>query len=115
MSIKEEIEAVATRVYRADGVNYSANAEKEIAKLEQIGFHDAPVCIAKTQYSFTDDPTVIGAPRGFRINVVDVKADAGAGFLVVKTGNIMTMPGLPKVPAAENIDIDSSGRISGLF
>ena len=115
MSIKEEIEAVASRVYRADGVNYSANAEKEIAKLEQIGFHDAPVCIAKTQYSFTDDPTVIGAPRGFRINVVDVKADAGAGFLVVKTGNIMTMPGLPKVPAAENIDIDSSGRISGLF
>ncbi len=115
MSIKEEIEAVASRVYRADGVNYSAAAEKEIAKLEQIGFHDAPVCIAKTQYSFTDDPTVIGAPRGFRINVVDVKADAGAGFLVVKTGNIMTMPGLPKTPAAENIDIDNSGRISGLF
>ncbi|MBR2547913.1 MAG: formate--tetrahydrofolate ligase [Eubacterium sp.] len=115
MSIKEEIEAVASRVYRADGVNYSAAAEKEIAKLEQIGFHDAPVCIAKTQYSFTDDPTVIGAPRGFGINVVDVKADAGAGFLVVKTGNIMTMPGLPKTPAAENIDIDNSGRISGLF
>ena len=115
MSIKEEIEAVATRVYRADGVIYSAAAEKQIDKLEKIGFHDAPVCIAKTQYSFSDNPDLIGAPRGFKVNVVDVKADAGAGFIVVRTGNIMTMPGLPKVPAAENIDVDADGKISGLF
>ena len=115
MSIKEEIEAVAERVYHADGVIYSAKAEKDIDKLEKIGFHDAPVCIAKTQYSFSDDPSLIGAPRGFKIHVEDVKADAGAGFLVVRTGNIMTMPGLPKVPAAENIDVDNEGKISGLF
>ena len=115
MSIKEEIEAVAERVYHADGVIYSAKAEKDIDKLEKIGFHDAPVCIAKTQYSFSDDPSLIGAPRGFKIHVENVKADAGAGFLVVRTGNIMTMPGLPKVPAAENIDVDNEGKISGLF
>ena len=115
MSIKEEIEAVAERVYHAEGVIYSAKAEKDIDKLEKIGFHDAPVCIAKTQYSFSDDPSLIGAPRGFKIHVEDVKADAGAGFLVVRTGNIMTMPGLPKVPAAENIDVDNEGKISGLF
>jgi len=114
-SIKAKIEAVAKRVYHADGVIYSKAAEKQIKELEGIGFTDVPVCMAKTQYSFTDDPTVIGAPDGFRINISDVKADAGAGFIVVKTGDIMTMPGLPKKPAAENIDVDNDGKISGLF
>ncbi|MBR3146755.1 MAG: formate--tetrahydrofolate ligase [Eubacterium sp.] len=115
MSIKEKIEAVATRIYRADGVIYSAAAEKQIQDLERIGFTDVPVCMAKTQYSFSDDPALICAPRGFKVNVADVKADSGAGFIVVRTGNIMTMPGLPKVPAAEKIDVDNDGRISGLF
>ena len=115
MSIKEKIEAVAAKVYRADGVIYSAAAEKQIKDLERIGFTDVPVCMAKTQYSFSDDPDLICAPRGFKVNVADVKADAGAGFIVVRTGNIMTMPGLPKVPAAENIDVDNDGKISGLF
>ena len=115
MSIKEKIEAVATRVYHADGVIYSAAAEKQIKDLERIGFTDVPVCMAKTQYSFSDDPDLICAPRNFKVNVADVKADSGAGFIVVRTGNIMTMPGLPKVPAAENIDVDNDGRISGLF
>ena len=115
MTIKEKIEAVAKRIYRADGVIYSAAAEKEIKDLERIGFTDVPVCMAKTQYSFSDDPDLICAPRGFKVNVADVKADSGAGFIVVRTGNIMTMPGLPKVPAAENIDVDNDGKISGLF
>ena len=115
MTIKEKIETIAKRVYRADGVVYSAAAEKEIQDLERIGFTDVPVCMAKTQYSFSDDPDLICAPRGFKVSVADVKADAGAGFIVVRTGNIMTMPGLPKVPAAENIDVDNDGKISGLF
>ncbi len=115
MSIKEKIEAVAEKVYRADGVIYSAAAEKQIKDLERIGFTDVPVCMAKTQYSFSDDPDLICAPRGFKVSVADVKADSGAGFIVVRTGNIMTMPGLPKVPAAENIDVDDDGKISGLF
>ena len=115
MTIKEKIEAVAKRIYRADGVIYSAAAEKEIKDLERIGFTDVPVCMAKTQYSFSDDPDLICAPRGFKVSVADVKADSGAGFIVVRTGNIMTMPGLPKVPAAENIDVDNDGKISGLF
>ena len=96
MPIKAKIEAIAQRVYRADGVVYSEVAERHIEDLERIGFTDVPICMAKTQYSFTDDPKIIGAPRGFMISVDDVKADAGAGFIVVRTGNIMTMPGLPK-------------------
>ena len=114
-SIKTKIEAIATRIYRADSVLYSDTAEKQIKELERIGFTDVPVCMAKTQFSFSDDPDLICAPRGFKIKVADVKADTGAGFIVVRTGNIMTMPGLPKAPAAENIDIDNSGKISGLF
>ena len=91
------------------------SAKKEIAKLTELGFDKLPICIAKTQYSFSDNPDLKGAPRGFEITVKKVKISAGAGFIVVLTGDIMTMPGLPKVPAAENIDVDSEGKISGLF
>ena len=90
-------------------------AKKQIATLAELGFSSLPVCIAKTQYSFSDDPTKLGAPEHFRVTVKNVKVSAGAGFIVVLTGDIMTMPGLPKVPAAENIDVDENGRISGLF
>ena len=90
-------------------------AKKQIARLEELGFGKCPVCIAKTQYSFSDDPAKLGAPEGFTVTVRNVKVSAGAGFIVVLTGDIMTMPGLPKVPAAENIDVDENGKISGLF
>ena len=115
LNLCEKIEAIATRVYRADGVDFDAKAAKELAKLEKLGFGDMPVCMAKTQYSFSDDQTKLGAPRGFRIKVRNIKVSAGAGFLVALTGEIMTMPGLPKVPAAERIDVDETGKISGLF
>jgi formate--tetrahydrofolate ligase len=115
LSLKEKIEAVATKIYRADGVEFSANVQKQLASLENLGFSNLPVCMAKTQYSFSDDPTLLGAPRGFKITIKDVKVCAGAGFVVVKTGDIMTMPGLPKVPSAEKIDVDENGKISGLF
>ena len=114
-TIKEKIEAVATKIYGGVGVAYSAGAEKQIAKAEEMGFGSAPVCIAKTQYSFSDDPAKLGAPEGFTVSVKNVKVSAGAGFVVVLTGDIMTMPGLPKSPAAERIDVDADGRISGLF
>ncbi len=114
-SIKEKIESVATKVYGGDGVNFTSAAEKQIAKLESLGFGSLPVCIAKTQYSFSDDMTKLGAPTGFKITVRSLKVSAGAGFIVVLTGDIMTMPGLPKVPAAEKIDVDENGVISGLF
>ncbi len=114
-SIKEKIEAVVKKVYRGDGVNYLPSAEKQLAKLEDMGFSNVPVCIAKTQYSFSDDPTKLGAPENFKITVKNVKISAGAGFAVVLTGDIMTMPGLPKSPAAERIDVDENGKISGLF
>lgn len=114
-SIKEKIESVATKVYGGDGVNFTPAAEKQIAKLESLGFGSLPVCIAKTQYSFSDDMTKLGAPTGFKITVRSLKVSAGAGFIVVLTGDIMTMPGLPKVPAAEKIDVDENGVISGLF
>ena len=114
-SIKEKIEAIAKRVYHADGVNFTANAEKQIKTLTDLGYDKMPICMAKTQYSFTDDQTKLGAPTGFTITVRNIKVSAGAGFLVALTGEIMTMPGLPKVPAAERIDVDETGKISGLF
>lgn len=115
LSIEEKIKAVATKVYRADGVAFTANAKKQLATIEGLGLGNLPVCMAKTQFSFSDDPSLLGAPRGFEITIKDVKACAGAGFIVAKTGDIMTMPGLPKVPSAEKIDIDENGVITGLF
>ncbi len=114
-TIEEKIETLAKRVYRADGVAFAPSAKKEIATLTALGYDKLPVCMAKTQYSFSDDPTKLGAPEGFTVTVRKVKVSAGAGFLVVLTGDIMTMPGLPKVPAAEKIDVDSTGKITGLF
>ncbi len=114
-TIEEKIEAVVKRVYGGVGISVSPAAKKEIAKLTALGFDKCPVCIAKTQYSFSDDPTKLGAPEGFTVNVKTVKVSAGAGFVVVLTGDIMTMPGLPKVPAAEKIDVDANGVITGLF
>ncbi len=114
-TLREKIEAVATKVYRADGVNFLPAAEKQLDKLESMGFGTCPVCIAKTQYSFSDDPTRLGAPEHFTLTVRNVKISAGAGFAVVLTGDIMTMPGLPKSPAAERIDVDADGKITGLF
>ena len=115
MTIKEKIEAIAQKIYHADGVTFTANAEKQIKTLTELGYDKMPICMAKTQYSFTDDQTKLGAPRGFNITVRNIKVSAGAGFLVALTGEIMTMPGLPKVPAAERIDVDETGKISGLF
>ncbi len=114
-TIKEKIEAIAKKIYRADGVTFTANAEKQIKTLTELGYDKMPICMAKTQYSFTDDQTKLGAPTGFTITVRNVKVSAGAGFLVALTGEIMTMPGLPKVPAAERISVDENGKISGLF
>ena len=113
--IKEKIGAVVTKVYGGAGVTYTAEAESQIARLTELGFGGTPVCIAKTQYSFSDDMTKLGAPEGFSVTVRSVKVAAGAGFVIALTGNIMTMPGLPKVPAAERIDVDEAGRITGLF
>ncbi len=115
MPIEKKIEAVVKRVYGGDGVIFQPAASKEIARLTALGFGKCPVCIAKTQYSFSDDPTKLGAPTGFTVTVKSVKVSAGAGFIVALTGDILTMPGLPKVPAAEKIDVDSDGKISGLF
>ena len=115
LSLTEKIEAIATRVYHADGVDFEPKALTELAKLEKLGFGGMPVCMAKTQYSFSDDAKKLGAPRDFRITVRNAKVSAGAGFVVALTGDIMTMPGLPKVPAAERIDVDEIGKISGLF
>lgn len=114
-TIKEKIEAIATKVYGADGVDYTAKAETEIATFEKLGFGNLPICMAKNQYSLTDDQTKLGRPTGFRITISDMTASIGAGFLVALTGSIMKMPGLPKVPAAEKIDVDNDGVISGLF
>ena len=115
MSIKEKIEAIATKIYGADGVDYTNKVNKEIANLENLGFGNLPICMAKTQYSLTDDPKKLGRPEGFRITASDMTVSAGAGFIVVSTGSIMKMPGLPKVPSAEKIDVDENGVISGLF
>ena len=115
VTIKEKIEMIAKKIYRADGVIFEGNAKKQLKQLEDLGFGNVPVCMAKTQFSFSDNPALLGAPRDFHITVTDLKIDAGAGFIVAKTGNIMTMPGLPKVPAAERIDVDNTGKITGLF
>jgi formate--tetrahydrofolate ligase len=115
MPLEAKIEAVVKRVYGGDGVAFTTAAAKEIKQLTDLGFGGLPVCIAKTQYSFSDDATKLGAPEGFTVTVKNVKVSAGAGFVVVLTGDIMTMPGLPKVPAAEKIDVDDNGVISGLF
>ncbi len=115
LSIKEKIEAIAKKVYHADGVDFLASAPKQLKQLEELGFGDLPICMAKTQYSFSDDQKKLGAPKDFRISVRNLKVSAGAGFIVALTGEIMTMPGLPKVPAAEKIDVDENGVITGLF
>jgi len=115
MSTQDKIRAIATKVYGADGVDFAPAAVKEIAKLDEMGFSKLPICMAKTQYSLSDDPKKLGRPSGFTASVRNVKVSAGAGFIVALTGEIMTMPGLPKVPAAEAIDVDATGRISGLF
>ncbi len=114
-SIEEKIESVVKKVYGGTGISVLPAAKKQISALSALGFDKLPICIAKTQYSFSDDPTRLGAPEGFTVTVKNVKVSAGAGFIVVLTGDIMTMPGLPKVPAAEKIDIDESGKITGLF
>ena len=115
MSIAEKLDTICRRVYHADGVVLTANAKKQAAQLTELGFADMPICMAKTQFSFSDNASLLGAPRGFKVTVKEMKVNAGAGFIVAKTGDIMTMPGLPKIPAAEKIDIDESGRITGLF
>lgn len=115
MPIKDKINAIATKIYGADGVDFAPAASKEIANLEKLGFGNLPICMAKTQYSLTDDQTKLGRPTGFKITVRQVTVSAGAGFIVALTGEIMKMPGLPKVPSAEKIDVDATGKISGLF
>jgi len=115
LSIEDKIDAIVRKVYGGDGVIFTPNAKKQIATLTELGFGDCPVCMAKTQYSFSDDATKLGAPEGFKVTVRNVKISAGAGFIVALTGDIMTMPGLPKVPAAEKIDVDNNGVITGLF
>lgn len=115
LTIKEKLDILAREIYRADGVVYTAQAEKAIAQIEELGFGDIPVCVAKTQYSLSDDPAKLGKPENFKITVRDLRLSSGAGFVVAYTGDIMTMPGLPKVPAANRIDVDNDGNIYGLF
>ena len=115
LTIMEKLEAIAKKIYRADGVELVGNAIQQIKDLEKLGFGKLPICMAKTQYSFSDDPKKLGAPTGFKISIRNLKVSSGAGFIVALTGEIMTMPGLPKVPAAEKIDIDKDGKITGLF
>lgn len=114
-SIEEKLRTIVQRIYGGRDVNILPAAQQQITRLTRLGFAGLPVCVAKTQYSFSDDPTLLGAPEDFVVTVRNVKVSAGAGFLVALTGDIMTMPGLPKVPAAENIDVDDNGRITGLF
>ena len=114
-SIAKKVETVAKEIYRADGVKFLPSAAKALAEIEELGYAHLPVCIAKTQYSLSDDPKQLGKPENFTITVRDVRLSAGAGFVVVLTGDIMTMPGLPKKPAAYNIDCDNEGNIKGLF
>ena len=114
-TIENKIESIVTKIYGGDGVIFETNAKKQLAQIKALGFDNLPVCMAKTQYSFSDDAAKLGAPTGFKVTVRNLKIAAGAGFIVALTGNIMTMPGLPKVPAAERIDVDENGVISGLF
>ena len=114
-TIEEKLHAIATKIYRADGVDLTSNAQKQARQLSDLGYGNLPICVAKTQYSFSDDPARLGAPSGFRVTVRNLKVAAGAGFIVALTGDIMTMPGLPKVPAAESIDVSAEGKITGLF
>jgi len=115
LSIEEKIEAIVKKIYGGDGVIFDKNAKKQLKTLTDLGFSNMPVCMAKTQYSFSDDMTKLGAPENFTVTVRNVKVSAGAGFIVALTGEIMTMPGLPKVPAAEKIDVEPDGKIVGLF
>ena len=115
MPIKDKIKAIATKIYGADDVVFDGAANKNMEKLESLGFGKLPVCMAKTQYSLSDDPTLLGRPSGFNLRVRDMYVSAGAGFIVALTGDIMTMPGLPKKPAAYSIDVDDEGHITGLF
>ncbi|MCB6609879.1 formate--tetrahydrofolate ligase [[Clostridium] symbiosum] len=115
LSIEEKLNAIVTKIYRGEGVELVASAKKQAKKLTELGFGNLPICMAKTQFSFSDDQKLTGAPRGFKITVRNLKVSAGAGFIVALTGDIMTLPGLPKVPAAEKIDVDETGKISGLF
>ena len=114
-SISEKLNKIATKVYHADGVDFVGQTSRQMKQLTKLGFGGLPICVAKTQYSFSDDASKLGAPTNFRITVRDLKVSAGAGFIVALTGDIMTMPGLPKVPAAEKIDVDENGVITGLF
>ena len=113
--LEEKLEAIVTKIYHGDGVDLSPNAKKQAAQLKKLGFGGLPVCMAKTQYSLSDDPAKLGRPEGFTLQVSEVRLSAGAGFVVVQTGSIMTMPVLPKKPSAQLIDIDGEGAISGLF
>ena len=115
LSIEEKLEMICRRIYHADGVALTPGAKKQAKQLTELGFAGLPICMAKTQYSFSDDAALLGAPKGFTVTVRNLKVSAGAGFIVALTGDIMTMPGLPKVPAAEKIDVDENGRITGLF
>ena len=115
LSVKEKLNIIAREIYRADGVVFTAKAEKALKEIEGLGLDKVPVCVAKTQYSLSDDPSKLGKPEGFNITVSDIRASSGAGFVVAYTGDIMTMPGLPKIPAANNIDVDDKGVITGLF
>ncbi|MBO4594437.1 MAG: formate--tetrahydrofolate ligase, partial [Clostridia bacterium] len=114
-SMEEKLDAICKKIYGGDGVIFTADALKDLAEIKRTGWDKLPVCVAKTQYSFSDDAALICAPTGFKITVRKLKVSSGAGFIVALTGNIMTMPGLPKVPAAENIDLTDDGKITGLF
>jgi formate--tetrahydrofolate ligase len=115
LNIKEKLDVIAREIYRADGVTFTTQAEKTLIEIEKLGLGDMPVCVAKTQYSLSDDPSKLGNPTGFKITVRDLKISSGAGFIVALTGDIMTMPGLPKKPAALSIDCENDGKITGLF
>ena len=115
LSIKEKLNVLAKEIYRAGDVVFTSNAEKAISEIEKLGKDKLPICVAKTQYSLSDDPQKLGSPKGFTLTVRDVRLSAGAGFIVALTGDIMTMPGLPKQPAAYKIDVDDDGNVSGLF
>ena len=114
-SIEEKLNKIVTKVYGGDGVVIAGPAKKQLKKLEELGFGNLPICMAKTQYSFSDDAKKLGAPSGFKVTIKELKVSAGAGFIVAKTGTIMTMPGLPKSPASDRIDVDENGNITGLF